>query len=278
MALVSSCLVSLGLITDPSMVFFARSFSCCTGITGWSIVPLRRWSSSRFSNRGGGSYSTKKKKKEREQWKERSHGVGTDRMETAWNYWHGVSLGEEQPETARQRDGHEDLSQGSNSPSTKKKTRFRRDLTKHPAQCPQQQQQCLSTRPAVGSVHGARRYLYTGSSAAMPTGPPRHCPRTKSSFDAETVFEASDGATGQCYRTWLFNHDHGPSLANGGMEWGRTTVGQVGVCLHMRAYSNTKECTDHIRCKKQCYCRLPPSVVCDDHHLDEHKYNRETEQ
>ncbi|KAK3392165.1 hypothetical protein B0T20DRAFT_423283 [Sordaria brevicollis] len=26
-------------------------------------------------------------------------------------------------------------------------------------------------------------------------------------------------------------------------------------CLHMRdAYSNTKDCTDHIRCKKQCHC------------------------
>ncbi|KAK3500242.1 uncharacterized protein B0T23DRAFT_435725 [Neurospora hispaniola] len=140
------------------------------------VVPLRRWSSSRFSNRGG-SYSTKKKKK-REQWKERSHGVGTDRMETAW---HGVSLERNSP----RRHGREmDMRTFLRVAIPHQLKRRQGFAAKAPAQCPQQQQQqCLSTRPAVG------------------------CPRTKSSFDAETVFDASDGATGQCYRTWLFNHD-----------------------------------------------------------------------
>lgn len=75
-------------------------------------------------------------------------------LELAWS----LSLREEQPETARQRDGDEGLSQGSNSPSTKKEDKVSPGPCKAPAQCPQQQ--CLSLHTSSRSVHGARRYLY----------------------------------------------------------------------------------------------------------------------
>ncbi|KAK1778882.1 hypothetical protein QBC45DRAFT_412718 [Copromyces sp. CBS 386.78] len=51
-------------------------------------------------------------------------------------------------------------------------------------------------------------------------------------------------------------------------EWGRITAdtrqhtaASLCWCLHMRAYSNTEDCTDHIRCKKQCYCCVRRSLI-----------------